>query len=64
MLNQCFVRPSLAEHPCSYDSLKNISTANVKKNPYSVWQRNEPRNRTFLPVADELVRQMQELKVA
>ena len=36
----------------------------VKKNPYSVWQRHEPRNRAFLAVADELVRQMQELKVA
>ena len=55
---------SSAEHPCSYDSLKNISTSDVKKNPYSVWQRNEPRNRAFLAVADELVRQMQELKVA
>jgi len=55
---------SSAEHPCSYDSLKNISTSDVKKNPYSVWQRHEPRNRAFLAVADELVRQMQELKVA
>lgn len=55
---------SSAEHPCSYDSLKNISTSDVKKNPYSVWQRHEPRNRAFLSVADELVRQMQELKVA
>ena len=55
---------SSAEHPCSYDSLKNISTSDVKKNPYSAWQRNEPRNRAFLAVADELVRQMQELKVA
>ena len=55
---------SNAEHPCSYDSLKNISTTDVKKNPYSAWQRNEPRNRAFLAVADELVRQMQELKVA
>ena len=33
--------------------------ADVKKNPYSVWQRHEPRNRAFLAVADELVRQMQ-----
>lgn len=55
---------SSAEHPCSYDSLKNISTSDVKKNPYSAWQRHEPRNRAFLAVADELVRQMQELKVA
>ncbi|MBE6311521.1 MAG: hypothetical protein E7080_10820 [Bacteroidales bacterium] len=50
--------------PCSYDSLKNISTSDVKKNPYSAWQRHESRNRAFLAVADELVRQMQELKVA
>ena len=36
----------------------------VKNNSYSDWQRKEPRNRAYLAVADELVRQMQELKVA
>ena len=53
-----------AEHPCSYDSLKNITNKDVKKNPYSDWQRRDPHNRAFLAVADELIRQMQELKVA
>ena len=36
----------------------------VKKIPYSDWKRHDPHNRAFLAVADELVRQMQELKVA
>ena len=53
-----------AEHPCNYDSLKNVSVLDVKNNSYSDWQRKEPRNRAYLAVADELVRQMQELKVA
>lgn len=53
-----------AEHPCSYGSLKNVSVSDVKDNPYSAWQRRDPKNRAYLAVADELVRQMQELKVA
>lgn len=53
-----------AEHPCNYDSLKNVTLPDVKNNPYSAWQRNEPRNRAYLAVATELVRQMEELKVA
>ncbi len=41
-----------------------ITFTDVKKILYSDWQRHDPHNRAFLAVADELVRQMQELKVA
>lgn len=53
-----------AEHPCNYNSMKNVASADVKNNNYSAWQRRDPKNRAYLAIADELVRQMQELKVA
>lgn len=55
---------SEAEHPCSYNSMKNVASADVRNNNYSAWQRRDPKNRAYLAVADELVHQMQELKVA
>lgn len=53
-----------AEHPCNYNSMKNVASSDVRNNNYSAWQRCDPKNRAYLAIADELVRQMQELKVA